>query len=133
MVVATRTNGEDMEPSLCDVRNTNSAARSHPPVADKSIRSRAQRSFLPSQDDLFGVGGGGGAGVPPPRPAAHDGPVERGLARLASTPENLTSISALGGGLAWAEDAGPCACAPLDRFDAETFDYFGARLFSFVS
>ena len=36
------------------------------------------------------------------------------------------------GGLTWAIDPSLCA-ALMDRFDAETFDYFGVRLFSFVS
>ena len=47
------------------------------------------------------------------------------------TPASSTSIVGLGGGLAWVES--PALCAKLvDRFDAETFDYFGVRLFSFV-
>ena len=47
-------------------------------------------------------------------------------------PQDTTSTVGLGGGLAWTQDADLCA-ALLDRFDAETFDYFGHRFLSFVS
>ena len=47
-------------------------------------------------------------------------------------PDNLTSIIGLGGGLTWAEDEALCESLK-DRFDSETFDYFGVRVFSFVS
>lgn len=47
-------------------------------------------------------------------------------------PADLNSLDGLGGGLSWAEDESLCAALQA-RFDAETFDYFGARLFTFVT
>ena len=47
-------------------------------------------------------------------------------------PRDPTSTVGLGGGLAWAQDAALCTSL-IDRFDAETFDYFGHRILSFVS
>ena len=49
-----------------------------------------------------------------------------------AVPLNATSLDGLGGGLAWAEDVNLCSSL-LDRFDAETFDYFGARWLSFIN
>ena len=47
-------------------------------------------------------------------------------------PLDITSITGLGGGLTWAEETGLCA-ALLDKFEAETFHYFGTPIYSFVS
>ena len=47
-------------------------------------------------------------------------------------PAESTSVVGLGGGLAWSID--PALCPSLvDRFGAENFDYFGVRIFSFVT
>ena len=48
------------------------------------------------------------------------------------TPSDPVQLDGLGGGIAWAEDASLCASL-LKRFDAETLEYFGMRIFSFVS
>ena len=65
--------------------------------------------------------------------AGSGSPSEAGSSTAAwPTPTEATSTLGFGGGLAWAEETGLCE-ALINRFDAETFDYFGARLFSFVS